>query len=33
VRGGAQVDLAFVALIAQEQRLAAVGDEDEGVVG
>src|SRR3546814_5187965 len=33
VRGGAQVDPLLVALIAQEQRLAAVGDEDEGVVG
>jgi hypothetical protein len=33
VRRGAQVDLLLIALIAQEQRLAAVGDEDEGVVG
>ena len=30
---GAQVDMVLVAMIAKEQRLAAVGDEDKGLVG
>src|SRR3546814_11283070 len=33
VRGGAQVDPLLVALIPQEHRPAAAGDEEEGVVG
>jgi len=33
VRFGAQVDPLLVAMVAQDQRLAAVGDENEGVMG
>jgi hypothetical protein len=33
MRFGPKVDLIFVAMIAEEQHLAAVGDQDQRIVG